>query len=290
MSKHVFTGLARRFASLATAGAIAIGGMALMAPTAAADDFERTPDEVIQLIQAQVWPNYSLQNPGPSVDILAAQYFLNHLGYITDNPSETFTRGFDRTLRDFENREGIDVNGVLESQSWIKIRNELFPSQADGFQRDDRGYGVRAVQVLLNEKDNAGLTVNGHYNSATERAVRNFQRKKCIGVDGVYGWLTYKASITGVDSCSNRAQAPGEEAAEQAPAEGAAEQAPAEQAPSEEAAEQAPAEQVRPAGQGRPAEQVRPAGQGRPAEQAPAQDAPVEEGDQARELEAVRGS
>ncbi|MEU3015965.1 peptidoglycan-binding domain-containing protein [Nocardiopsis sp. NPDC007018] len=258
MSKHVFTGLSRRFASLATAGAIALGGLTLMAPTAAADDYDRTSAEVIQMIEAQVWPNYSLQNPGPSVDILAAQYFLNHLTYVTENPSSTFTREFDRTLRDFERREGITVNGVLESQSWIKIRNMLFPTTADAFQRDDRGYGVRAVQVLLNEKFDAGLTVNGRYNSATERAVRNAQRDLCIGVDGAFGRLTYKAVITGVDSCrADNAEA----VAEEAPAEEGAEAA--EQAPAEEGAEAA--------------------------EQAPVQEAPAEEGDQARELEAVRG-
>ncbi|WP_049571398.1 peptidoglycan-binding domain-containing protein [Nocardiopsis sp. SBT366] len=262
MSKIVLTGVVRRIASLATAGAIALGGMALMAPTAAADDYERTPNEVIQLIEAaQIWPNYSLRNPGPSADILAAQYFLNHLGYITDNPSETFTREFDRVLRDFERREGIAVNGVLESESWIKIRNELFPTSADSFHRDDRGFGVRGVQVLLNAKYNAGLNVNGTYNSATERAVRNAQRDLCIGVDGAFGRLTYRAVITGVDSC----RAVSAEADQEAPAQ----EAPAQEAPAQEApAEQGPAEQA-------------------PVEQAPVEDAPVE-GDQTREMQTVR--
>ena len=168
MSKHLITGLPRRIASIATAGAIALGGAALMAPTAAADDLERTPPEVVERIEAQSWPRYSVDEPGPSVDIEAALHFLNDLGYITQNPGQEFTEEVEATFLAFEEGEGLDVDGVLHSQDWIKIRNMHFPGEFDSYQLGDRGHAVIGIQVLLNGKFDAGLTTDGYYDEDTE--------------------------------------------------------------------------------------------------------------------------
>lgn len=229
MSQQLTTGFSRRIASIATAGAIAFGGVALMAPTAAADDFERTPNEVIEQIEAQSWPVYSVDQPGPSVDIEFFLYFLNDLGYITQNPGQEFTEEVEATVLAFEEGEGIDVDGVHDSQNWIKIRNMHFPTEADAYQLGDRGHAIIGIQVLLNEKFDAGLDVTGHYNEATEDAVSEAQEEIGIGVDGAFGWLSYKGVVTFQDEGgrADSAQTPTEEApveeapAEQAPAEGA---------------------------------------------------------------------
>lgn len=224
MSKHVITGYSRRIASLATAGTVVFGGVALMAPTAAADDLERTPTEVIERIEAQDWPRYSVDEPGPSVDVIALQYFLNHLGYVSLEPTEEFTEEFEEVVLDFEENEGIDINGEVDSQDWIKVRNLHFPTEADAYQEGDRGFGVVAVQALLNEKFDAGLDLDGRYEEDTVAAVEAAQEELGIGVDGAFGWLSYRGVIThqnGGDADA-RAQAPVEEApAEQAPAEDA---------------------------------------------------------------------
>ena len=214
MSKYVITGRSQRFASLTAAGAVALGGVALMAPTAAADDLERTPTEVVERIEAQEWPRYSVDEPGPSVDVIALQYFLNHLGYVTLEPTEEFTEEFEEVVLDFEESEGIDVNGEVDSQDWIKVRNLHFPTEADAYQKGDRGFGVVAVQALLNEKFDAGLELNGRYEEETVAAVEDAQEELGIGVDGAFGRLSYRGVIThqnGVDADA-RAQAPAEEA------------------------------------------------------------------------------
>ncbi|MBE1459130.1 hypothetical protein H4W79_003344 [Nocardiopsis terrae] len=84
---HLTSGFARRIASLATAGAIALCGVALTAPAASADDFERTPAATIERIEARTWPVYPVDSPGPSVDVESAQHFMSHLGYLTSSSS-----------------------------------------------------------------------------------------------------------------------------------------------------------------------------------------------------------
>lgn len=46
---------------------------------------------------------------------------------------------------------------------------------------------VSWVQSRLNQLDNAGLAVDGMYGGKTTAAVRNFQQKHHLGVDGIIG-------------------------------------------------------------------------------------------------------
>lgn len=54
---------------------------------------------------------------------------------------------------------------------------------------------VKAVQHLLNLSDNAKLTEDGIYGTATKQAVKNFQRKKGLYVDGLCGKDTFNKLI-----------------------------------------------------------------------------------------------
>ncbi|WP_017587261.1 peptidoglycan-binding protein [Nocardiopsis ganjiahuensis] len=258
MSQQLITGFSRRIASFATAGAIALGGVALMAPSASADDYERTPSEVIERIEAQSWPVYSVDQPGPSVDIEFAQHFMSQLGYLTPDPGREFTEDVEAKVVEFEEGvETISVNGVLESETWIKIRNMNFPGQFDSYQRGDRGHAVLGIKAILNEKFGAELDEeNTLYDAATVEAVKAAQSELGLAPDGAFGRLSYKGIITYQEGESAAAdvQAPVEKApAEEAPAE----EAPVEEAPAEEApVEQAPAEDAEGSGEAADAERA----------------------------------
>ncbi len=53
------------------------------------------------------------------------------------------------------------------------------------------GSHVRTLQILLNRYSHAGLTVDGVFGAATEHAVRLYQRKRSLAVDGVVGKATW---------------------------------------------------------------------------------------------------
>lgn len=54
-----------------------------------------------------------------------------------------------------------------------------------------QGERVVAIQYLLNERIGAGLVVDGIFGPKTEAAVKDFQRKAKIGVDGIVGPVTW---------------------------------------------------------------------------------------------------
>ncbi|MED4061692.1 peptidoglycan-binding domain-containing protein [Priestia megaterium] len=58
-----------------------------------------------------------------------------------------------------------------------------------------KGAEVKTLQLLLNGKSNAGITVDGDFGSKTDAAVRNYQKSKGLGVDGEVGSKTWDALI-----------------------------------------------------------------------------------------------
>ncbi|MET9794061.1 peptidoglycan-binding domain-containing protein [Nocardiopsis alba] len=252
MSEQFSSGIARRAVSLATAGAFVFGGMFMLAPTASADDLDRTPAEVIEQIEARAWPEWSVDNPGPNVDIQAAQYFMNELEVVTDRPGCLFTEEVEATVTEFQVKaETIPVSGALDEKTWVKMRNMLFPTEEDGLMPGDQGPAVIAAQTLLNAKYDAGLDVDGFYGPETEAAVEQVQVDAGIGDDGIYGRLTFKETITkqvengcvSIPELTERpVEAPVEETVPEAPA---AVDEPVE-APAQEVVPEAPAEEVAP--------------------------------------------
>lgn len=62
--------------------------------------------------------------------------------------------------------------------------------------KGDTGNDVRALQENLNHVINAGLEVDGDFGSKTEAAVKLFQAKAEITVDGVYGAQAHEALMS----------------------------------------------------------------------------------------------
>jgi peptidoglycan hydrolase-like protein with peptidoglycan-binding domain len=69
----------------------------------------------------------------------------------------------------------------------------------------DKGERVVAIQYLLNERIGAGLKVDGVFGSLTEKAVRNFQAKFHLTVDGKVGSQTWTHLIIQVQNGSRGA-------------------------------------------------------------------------------------
>jgi peptidoglycan hydrolase-like protein with peptidoglycan-binding domain len=58
------------------------------------------------------------------------------------------------------------------------------------------GERVVAIQYLLNQRIAAGLGVDGKFGAKTDAAVRDFQKKFKLPVDGIVGPGTWNALIT----------------------------------------------------------------------------------------------
>jgi hypothetical protein len=58
------------------------------------------------------------------------------------------------------------------------------------YRRGSSGSGVRELQEALNAAGDYGLAVDGRFGPATEKALRDFQRKNDLKVDGIAGSMT----------------------------------------------------------------------------------------------------
>lgn len=129
-----------------------------------------------QAFSGAFFPTQSTGNRG--VDVKAIQYLLN-IG-----ADGNFSSGTNTAVRNFQTSRGLGVDGIVGPATW----DALTPTLRSG----SSGNAVRALQLQLNEKHRAGLTVDGVFGSGTEAAVRSFQTHAGIGSDGVVGPTTWK--------------------------------------------------------------------------------------------------
>ena len=127
------------------------------------------------------FPTQSLNNRG--VDVLAIQYLLEQQGF--PGPTDgVFGTATVTAAKAFQAAKGLSADGIVGPQTWGKLVVQIASGAT--------GPAVRAVQVELNKKRSAGLTVNGTFDAATRSAVVAFQTHAGIGADGIVGAITWK--------------------------------------------------------------------------------------------------
>lgn len=134
-------------------------------------------------------------------DIKKVQKRLNTLDFNCGNANGYFGPNTDAAVRSFQGANGLDVDGSVGPATWGK----LFSTSAStgsgsmtGYKRplyltSPQMYGddVKQVQNQLNEyRYNCG-TVDGYFGSASDLAVRLFQKRNGLDVDGSVGPATW---------------------------------------------------------------------------------------------------
>jgi hypothetical protein len=130
------------------------------------------------------FPTQSLNDRG--VDVQAIQYLLQQAGQNVDADG-VFGASTDTAVRAFQSAKGLSADGIVGPNTWGK----LAVTESSGAS----GPAVKAIQVQLNRKRHAGLTVSGSFDAATKAAVVAFQNHAGIGADGIVGPTTWKNLI-----------------------------------------------------------------------------------------------
>lgn len=142
--------------------------------------------------------DYRIGDRGPAVAEIIAK--LARLDLLDGHPGATeFDRGCDRAVREFQQRRGLLVDGVvgtetyraLDEATWRLGDRPLSHRVSSPFVGDD----VAALQQRLLDLGFDPGRCDGIYGRATDAAVRDFQRNVGLGDDGTCGPQTLAALV-----------------------------------------------------------------------------------------------
>ena len=133
------------------------------------------------------WEEYGAGDTGAGV--YALQYLLRAEGYNL-NADGIFGPQTETAVKAFQTAKGLKPDGTVGANCWVTL------VKGHTVHNGDNNEAVRAVQYLLhNAYGYTDVAVDGKFGSKTNSAVRNFQTKHGLGVDGIVGTNTWKALI-----------------------------------------------------------------------------------------------
>jgi len=180
--------------SIAGTAAIASAGTAAAAPTAPTARAAQTAAVAASAVNAATlpdaaalsWPTVAQGASGERV--FNIQYLLNQrigAGLALDGQ---FGPATNAAVRKFQAGSGLQVDGKVGPLTWAKLIIQV--------QNGSRGSAVMGVQHSLRFAYGfTSLAVDGQFGPATTAAVRTFQAKFKIGVDGIVGPVTWNTLV-----------------------------------------------------------------------------------------------
>ena len=168
------------------------------------DDIAQTPEPSMahEPVVGDPSPEAAGPTPTPSAEVHVSQYStlqlndvypaveqlhsrLVELGYLeSDEPSETYNEATAAAVALFQRTLDLEMTGVADSA----LQEQLFSDDAASYEMKlgDNGSDVRGMQSLLAELGYYTDKVNGYFGVATEEALKAFQQKNGMDVDGVF--------------------------------------------------------------------------------------------------------
>ena len=176
------------------------------------------------------WPGNVLRAGSRGEEVERLQFYLNEVAeFVPEIPSLSvdgiFGPGTTRSVEAFQNYYGLTVDGLVGRATWDRIYAEYRSIQADitppnvnnpgqypgtPLREGDRGNSVKLAQFYLTivadfYTDLPKISADGIFGPATSRAVRAFQQRFGLSVDGIIGQATwnklyevFSGSINGV--------------------------------------------------------------------------------------------
>ena len=162
------------------------------------------------------WPGVVLRRGDTGMEVRLVQYWLrlasdNYSALSAVNVDGNFGAATEKAVTGFQSLFGLTADGLVGRTTWNKLNevalavvNEIVqpnvvPGQFTTTVREgSRGTAVRAVQFYLRRlsayySDIPSVTVDGVFGSATTKAVKAWQARAGLTVDGVVGRLTWNS-------------------------------------------------------------------------------------------------
>ena len=136
-----------------------------------------------------------LKKGSSGADVKTLQRRLKQLGYYTGSVDGDFGDATEKALRAFQDRNNLLVDGIAGNKTLTKLYSGTAVAAAaktteyKTLRKGDRGDEVVQMQDSLQQLGYLA-TVTGYYDDATVAAVRSFQSRNGLSVDGSAGQET----------------------------------------------------------------------------------------------------
>jgi peptidoglycan hydrolase-like protein with peptidoglycan-binding domain len=158
---------------------------------------------VSTLLVTTAAPSYAatyptLQSGSSGANVTSLQFLLSSRGFST-TADGAYGSGTQAAVTAFQRSVGLGADGIAGPATFGKLVTTL--------REGSRGTAVQALQVQLN-KHGAAIATDGDFGPATTTAVRGFQSRNGLGVDGVVGPATW-TTLLGTGGGSSGGGTPG---------------------------------------------------------------------------------
>ena len=157
------------------------------------------------------WPGTVLRRGSTGSSVEQVQFWLSDLAQFDSSLARVSVDGSygaatERAVRTFQQKQNLTADGVVGQTTWNALYAAWVDAQSDlggtawpgtALRRGDTGMEVRLVQFWLRlaayYSDVPTVTVDGKFGAATTRAVKAWQTRAGLTVDGVVGRLTFQS-------------------------------------------------------------------------------------------------
>ncbi|MBR1585385.1 MAG: peptidoglycan-binding protein, partial [Clostridia bacterium] len=147
--------------------------------------------------------NGSLVVGSTGEEVVELQTLLKELGYFKGNADGVFSKTTETAVKAFQTRNGLIADGKVGYVTWNRLHNN--PVQKGetlngSLSTGATGEEVEELQTLLKEFGYYTSSISGTFDAATAAAVRAFQTRNGLTVDGKVGKNTWKVLRSGAEN------------------------------------------------------------------------------------------
>lgn len=125
-------------------------------------------------------------------DVVELQKLLLYWETYFSPPDGLFDRDLETAVRAFQHRVFLEEDGIVGPLTWQALYTGN-PVNMPVLQRGSQGEAVITVQTVLKGINLFKEAINGEFCSHTDKAVRAFQKRYGLVVDGIVGPYTWLA-------------------------------------------------------------------------------------------------
>jgi peptidoglycan hydrolase-like protein with peptidoglycan-binding domain len=124
--------------------------------------------------------------------VIELQRLLSYWGTYQGKINGEFEQATQQAVESFQRKVFLPADGIVEALTWQSLYSGC-PVDMPTLQLGSSGHLVKTLQQILKANDYFWNEVNGEFDLFTDTAVREFQKRCGLVIDGSVGFYTWRS-------------------------------------------------------------------------------------------------